>query len=63
MGNATTKASPFTVEVHFVPLPESEAEERRQHLGALLFRAALRVAQPQSRMKPDEAGSLEPVQK
>jgi len=62
MGNTTTKADPFTVEVHLVPLPESEAEDRRRHLRALLFRAALRLAQPQSRMKP-EAESLETVQK
>jgi hypothetical protein len=48
MGNTLTKDNAFTVEVHFVPLPESEGEESRRHLRALLFRAALRLAQPQS---------------
>lgn len=52
---------PFAVEVHFVPLPESEIEERRRGLRSLLLRGALRVVQHQFPAKPAEI--LEPVQK
>ena len=39
---------PFGVEVHFVPLPADEAEERRRRLRALLLRGALRFVQQRS---------------
>ena len=37
-----TIANQLAIEVHFVPLPTKELEERREHLRALLVRGALR---------------------
>jgi hypothetical protein len=37
--------SKLTVEVHFVPLPAQEAEERTRRLRTLLLRGALRFAE------------------
>ena len=36
--------SEFTVEVHFIPLPPQECEERTGRLHALLLKGALRLA-------------------
>lgn len=57
---AMANANPFTVEVQFVPLPESAAEERKRRLRSLLLRGALRVVQHQFPAKP-EAEILESV--
>jgi hypothetical protein len=50
------KINQFVVEVHFVPLPATEMEERRERLRVLLLRGALRFVQYQpldSRPVPD----------
>jgi hypothetical protein len=39
------KSDQLDVELHFVPLSSDEADERKQHLRALLVRGALRFAQ------------------
>jgi hypothetical protein len=43
-----TKADQFAIEVHFVPLPVNELEERRDCLRTLLLRGALRVIRQQN---------------
>ena len=57
MGNS----SQFTVEVHFVPLPPQELDERRRRLAALLLRGALRLTHQAQEPEPEEV--LGPAQR
>lgn len=55
-----TIADQLRVEVHFVPLPTTELEERREHLRALLLRGALRfVRQHTDCSKAQESKTIE----
>jgi hypothetical protein len=55
-------ARQLAIEVHFVPLPTDEAEERKRRLRSLLLRGALRFVQqrtdPSQPRKPKTAETL-----
>ena len=46
------------VDVHVVPLPSDEAEERQRRLGALLLKGASRLLQQQDEQR--DVGEAEP---
>ena len=52
------RSTQLVVEVHFVPLPEADRDERSQRLFALLLRGALRVV-PHHRDRIEAAERLE----
>lgn len=45
IGNGMPRPDPFPVEVHFVPLPAAERDERSRRLRELLLRGGIRLAQ------------------
>lgn len=63
-GQYMTKADQLAVEVHFVPLPAKEMEERRERLRVLLLRGALRFVRQHTdcrQAKESEATEALPV--
>lgn len=57
MGNGMN-LSELTIEVHFVPLPPQEREERTRRLCSLFLKGALRLAQ-QSQQEVAECAAQE----
>jgi hypothetical protein len=56
-----TRAAQLAIEVHYVPLPASELEERRSRLRLLLLRGAARWLREQEKLprKPEPVDSNE----
>ena len=52
-------ATQLAVEVHYVPLPASEIEERRARFRALLLRGAIRLVRQQAAER--EAAEVAPI--
>jgi len=55
-----TKAAQLTIEVHYVPLPANELEERRARLRSLLLRGASRWLREQEQLprKPEAVDAI-----
>jgi hypothetical protein len=64
-GQYMARADQLAIEVHYVPLPADELEDRRAHLRALLLRGALRVMRQQHPSLPSlpEADPVEITRK
>jgi len=56
-----TKAAQLSIEVHYVPLPANELEERRTRLRSLLLRGASRWLREQEHLplKPEPAEAFD----